>query len=80
MGYSSLDLPVRTTICQFKRSRRTERHCFVIEDEARQTSPLRAPIDATRLDEVEGDDEIRALIGDLLVSPVLKRMLCSPSD
>jgi hypothetical protein len=41
---------------------------------------LKALLAADRLDRVEGDEEVQALIDDLLVSPVLRRMLCNPSD
>jgi hypothetical protein len=34
---------------------------------------LRALLKAKRLDKVEGDEEVTAMIGDILVSPVLKR-------
>jgi hypothetical protein len=41
---------------------------------------LKALMAAKRLDEVEGDDEVQGLLDDLLVSPVLKRMLCNPTN
>jgi hypothetical protein len=41
---------------------------------------LKALLEADRLDLIKGDEEVTALIGDLLVSPVLKRMLCNPTD
>jgi hypothetical protein len=41
---------------------------------------MRALLDADRLDKVDGDEEVKALIDDLLVSPVLKRMLCNPTN
>jgi len=39
-------------------------------------SLLKALLSANRLDKVEGDDEVKGMIDDLLVSPVLKRVLC----
>jgi hypothetical protein len=41
---------------------------------------LRALMKADRLDRVKGDEEVSALIDDLLVSPVLRRVLCSPTN
>jgi hypothetical protein len=35
---------------------------------------------ADRLDHVKGDEEVGALIDDLLVSPVLRRVLCNPTN
>lgn len=37
---------------------------------------LRALLKAKRLDKVEGDEEVTAMMGDILVSPVLKRVFC----
>jgi hypothetical protein len=37
---------------------------------------LRALLEAKRLDKVEGDEEVSAMIDDMLVSPVLKHVLC----
>jgi len=41
---------------------------------------LRVLIKADRLDHVKGDEEVSALIDDLLVSPVLRRVLCNPTN
>ena len=41
---------------------------------------LRALDEADRLDHVKGDEEVSALIDDLLVSPVLQRVLCNPTN
>jgi hypothetical protein len=41
---------------------------------------LKALLTANRLDEVRGDEEVQGMIGDLLMSPVLKRVLCNPGD
>lgn len=42
---------------------------------------LKALLKAKRLDQVRGDDEeVRGMIDDLLVSPVLKRVLCQPTN
>jgi hypothetical protein len=41
---------------------------------------LRALMKADRLDHVRGDEEVSALIDDLLVSPVLRRVLCNPTN
>lgn len=40
---------------------------------------LKALLSADRLDRVEGDEEVRGMVGDLLVSPVLSRVLCNPA-
>ena len=37
-------------------------------------------VKAKRLDEVEGDSEVEDMIGDLLMSPILRRVLCNPTD
>jgi hypothetical protein len=37
---------------------------------------LRALLDANRLDRVRGDEEVTAMIEDILMSPVLKRVFC----
>jgi len=37
---------------------------------------LRALLDAKRLDKVKGDEEVGAMIDDILMSPVLKRVFC----
>ena len=37
---------------------------------------LRALLKAKRLDKVEGDEEVTAMMGDILVSPVLKQVFC----
>lgn len=41
---------------------------------------LKALMSAKRLDKVEGDEEVSGMIGDLLQSPVLKRVLCNPTN
>ena len=38
---------------------------------------LKALMDAGRFDEVKGSEEVEGMISDILVSPVLKRVLCS---
>jgi len=38
---------------------------------------LKALLEAKRLDAVEGDEEVQGMVGDLLASPVLRRVLCS---
>lgn len=35
---------------------------------------------APRLDRIEGDDEVSGMIDDILASPVLKRVLCNPTN
>src|ERR1700722_14090403 len=37
---------------------------------------LRALLKAKRLDKVEGDEEVTAMMKDILVSPVLKKVFC----
>jgi hypothetical protein len=37
---------------------------------------LKALLEAGRLDEVKGDEEVSGMVGDLLASPVLKRVFC----
>jgi hypothetical protein len=37
---------------------------------------LKALLDADRLDEVKGDEEVSGMVGDLLASPVLRRVFC----
>ena len=44
-------------------------------EERKASSPEDTP-KAKRLDEVTGDEEVRGMMDDLLVSPVLKRVLC----
>ena len=41
---------------------------------------LKALLSADRLDKVEGDEEVTGMIGDLLQSPVLTRVLCRPTN
>lgn len=41
---------------------------------------LRALLSATRLDRVEGDDEVTGMVDDLLQSPVLTSVLCKPTN
>jgi hypothetical protein len=41
---------------------------------------LKALLKAKRLDKVEGDEEVAAMIGDILVSPVLKKVFCGKSN
>lgn len=41
---------------------------------------LKALLGANRLDGLDGDEEVRGMIDDLLISPVLKRVLCYPRD
>jgi len=41
---------------------------------------LKALLKADRLDRVKGDEEVKALIDDRLVSPVLRRVLCNPTN
>ena len=41
---------------------------------------LKALLSATRLDQIEGDPEITGMIDDLLQSPVLKSVLCNPTN
>lgn len=41
---------------------------------------LKALLSATRLDKVEGDEEVTGMIADLLQSPVLKSVLCNPTN
>jgi hypothetical protein len=41
---------------------------------------LQALLKAERLDEVRGDEEVKGMIGDLLASPVLSKMLCNPTN
>lgn len=41
---------------------------------------LKALLSATRLDKVDGDEEVKGMIDDLLQSPVLKSVLCKPTN
>lgn len=41
---------------------------------------LKALLEAKRLDQAEGDEEVTAMLDDLLISPVLKHMLCEPPN
>jgi len=41
---------------------------------------LKALMAATRLDRIDGDDEVTGMIDDLLQSPVLKNVLCKPTN
>lgn len=41
---------------------------------------LKALLSATRLDKIEGDEEVTGMIGDLLQSPVLKNVLCNATN
>jgi len=41
---------------------------------------LRALMNADRLDQVKGDEEISGLIGDILASPVLRKVLCTEGN
>jgi hypothetical protein len=41
---------------------------------------LKALLEAKQLDEVQGDEEVSGMLDDLLVSPVLKRVLCNPTN
>jgi hypothetical protein len=41
---------------------------------------LKALLSANRLDRIEGDPEVEGMIDDLLQSPVLKRVLCNPTN
>lgn len=39
-----------------------------------------ALVEASRLDKVRGDEEVSGLVGDLLFSPVLRRVFCEPPN
>lgn len=41
---------------------------------------LHALLEADQLDEVDGDEEVRGMIGDLMASPLLRQVLCSPTN
>lgn len=41
---------------------------------------LKALLTTTRLDKIKGDDEVTGMISDLLVSPILRRVLCRPTN
>jgi hypothetical protein len=41
---------------------------------------LKALLSATRLDKVDGDEEVTGMVDDLLQSPVLKSVLCKPTN
>jgi hypothetical protein len=41
---------------------------------------LKALLDPKLLDRIWGDEEVNGLVGDLKISPVLKRVLCSPTN
>jgi hypothetical protein len=41
---------------------------------------LRALLGAKRLDQVRGEEEVSEMMADLLMSPVLKRALCNPTN
>jgi hypothetical protein len=41
---------------------------------------LKALLSATRLDQIDGDEEVKGMIDDLLQSPVLKSVLCKPTN
>jgi len=41
---------------------------------------LRALLEAERLDKIDGDEEVMGMIDDILISPVLRRILCNPTN
>lgn len=41
---------------------------------------LKAFLKYRRLDLIKGDEEVRGMVGDLLASPVLKQVLCAPTN
>jgi hypothetical protein len=41
---------------------------------------LKALLKAKRLDQVRGDEEVQGMVDDILVSPVLRRVLCNPTN
>ncbi len=41
---------------------------------------LKSLMKAERLDSIRGDEEVNGMIGDILVSPVLRRVLCNPTN
>jgi hypothetical protein len=41
---------------------------------------LKARLDDKRFDHIDGDEEVEGMIGDLLLSPVLRRVLCNPGN
>ena len=41
---------------------------------------LKAFLSARRLDKIDGDEEVQGMISDLLISPVLKSVLCNPTN
>jgi hypothetical protein len=41
---------------------------------------LKALLKAKRLDQVRGDEEVKGMIDDILISPVLERVLCRPTN
>jgi hypothetical protein len=41
---------------------------------------LRCLLEGKRLDKIGGNEEVREMVKDLLVSPVLRRVLCSPTN
>jgi hypothetical protein len=43
-------------------------------------SLLKAFLTTTRLDKIEGDEEVQGMVSDILVSPVLRRVLCTPTN
>lgn len=40
----------------------------------------KALLDAKRFDDIDGDEEVDGMIGDLLLSPILRRVLCNPGS
>ena len=46
----------------------------------RKGALLRALLNAKRLDQVRGEEEVSEMMTDLLMSPVLKRVLCNPTN
>jgi hypothetical protein len=41
---------------------------------------LKALLEAPRLDKIDGDDEVMGMVEDILQSPVLKNVLCKPTN
>lgn len=41
---------------------------------------LKALLNAERLDKVEGDEEVMGMTGDILASPLLRKVLCNPTN
>jgi hypothetical protein len=71
-----------------KRARQLAALLYTLAPEGESTLTVRngrralfkALLDADRLDRVKGDEEVQGMIDDILGSPVLRRVLCNPTN